>query len=125
MDTSELFQEIARTASEKSSKRKTKLISHFVECKIVELVKEIWQKCCEEKLLEQSEDLPLLVEKSLEVIIILLCYYHIFYHEVLCVLPAPYNCMDGLCHDAIVCCPSVCLSVRCNINVRLSYKLNC
>jgi len=58
-----------------------------VECKIVELVKEIWQKSLEQELLKQSEDLPLLVEKSLEVIIILLYYCHIIISLMLLAVP--------------------------------------
>ena len=58
-----------------------------MECKIVELVKEIWQKSLEQELLKQSEDLPLLVEKSLEVIIILLYYCHIIISLMLLAVP--------------------------------------
>jgi len=49
--------------------RNTKLINHFVEWKIVELVKKMWHKCLLPNVLEQNnEELPQHILASLSVL---------------------------------------------------------
>jgi len=52
-----------------NSLRKMALMKLFVECEVVELVKDVWRNCLEQKLLKRDEDLPPHIESSLEVIV--------------------------------------------------------
>jgi len=89
---------MADVAREEKSHRQTELIGLFVKCGVVKLVKKIWKRCEDQKLLEQNKDLPPAIETSLTVIYYILYYYCYYYYciIVIVVIVNQYDCIKWI-----------------------------
>jgi len=73
-ETSRLFEDIKKVVDENTPERKI-LISMFIECGVVELIRKIQQKYVNGELRKQNKDLPRHVETSLKVSILTVLLY--------------------------------------------------